>query len=184
MLNCKGLILAGGLSTRMGSDKAALRRNHQTMKDFNQVLLSALGLDVVVAGGTSGIPDLIPGGGPLAAIYSVLQTIQPSALLVLPVDMPLLTTTVLGVLLEEGEETGVPVCYDDCYLPLYLPVTQALRDYLDKVFTEGGDQPRSLKRMLAAMNGRQLPITDSAVLLNANTPEEWQRVVQILGDLD
>ena len=89
--------------------------------------------------------------------------------------MPLLTTSVLRVLLEEGEEAGVPVCYDDCYLPLYLPVTQALRDYLDKVFTEGCDQPRSLKRMLAAMNGRQLPITDTNALLNANTPEEWQR---------
>tara|TARA_R110000787_G_scaffold988_1_gene3624 strand:- start:45302 stop:45808 length:507 start_codon:yes stop_codon:yes gene_type:complete len=167
----------------MGSDKAALRRNHQTMEDFNRELLAALGLDVVVAGGASGIRDLIPGAGPLAAIYSVLQSVQPSALLVLPVDMPLLTTSVLRVLLEEGEEAGVPVCYDDCYLPLYLPVTQALRDYLDKVFTEGCDQPRSLKRMLAAMNGRQLPITDTNALLNANTPEEWQRVMQMLGDV-
>lgn len=168
----------------MGSDKAALRRNHQTMKDFSQALLSALDLDVVVAGGAAGIPDLIPRAGPLAAIYSVLQSVQPSALLVLPVDMPLLTTSVLRVLLEEGEEAGVPVCYEGCYLPLYLPVTQALRDYLDKVFTEGCDQPRSLKRMLAAMNGRQLPITDTNALLNANTPEEWQRVMQMLGDVD
>ena len=184
MSNCRGLILAGGLSTRMGSDKAALRRNQQTMKDFSRALLSALGLDVVVAGGASGIPDLIPGAGPLAAIYSVLHTIKPSALLVLPVDMPLLTTTVLGVLLEEGEKAGVPLCYDDCYLPLYLPVTQALRDYLDKVFMEGCDQPRSLKRMLTALNGRQLPIVDANALLNANTPEEWQRVVKMLDDLD
>ncbi|WP_272992162.1 molybdenum cofactor guanylyltransferase [Porticoccus hydrocarbonoclasticus] len=184
MSNCRGLILAGGLSTRMGSDKAALRRNHQTMKDFSRALLSALGLDVVVAGGASGIPDLIPGAGPLAAIYSVLHTIKPSALLVLPVDMPLLTTTVLGVLLEEGEKAGVPVCYEGCYLPLYLPVTQSLRDYLDMAFTEGSDQPRSLKRMLAALNGRQLPITDTDALLNANTPEEWQRVVRMLDDVD
>ncbi|WP_297190386.1 molybdenum cofactor guanylyltransferase [uncultured Porticoccus sp.] len=184
MHTCSGLILAGGLSTRMGSDKASLQRNHQTMKDFNQALLSELGLDVVVAGGSSGIPDLIPRAGPLAAIYSVLQTIQPSELLVLPVDMPLLTTTVLGVLLEEGEKAGVPVCYEDCYLPLYLPVTQALRDYLDKVFTEGCDQPRSLKRMLTALHGRQLPIVDANALLNANTPEEWQRVVKMLDNLD
>ena len=184
MSNCRGLILAGGLSTRMGSDKAALRRNHQTMKDFSQALLAALGLDVVVAGGASGIPDLIPGAGPLAAIYSVLHTIKPSALLVLPVDMPLLTTTVLGVLLEEGEKVGVPVCYEDCYLPLYLPVTQSLRDYLDMAFTEGSDQPRSLKRMLVALNGRQLPIADADALLNANTPEEWQRVVQMLDGID
>lgn len=182
MPNCRGLILAGGLSTRMGSDKATLRRNHQTMETFSRTLLASLDLEVVVAGGAAGIPDLIPRAGPLAAIYSVLQSVQPFALLVLPVDMPLLTTSVLRVLLEEGEEAGVPVCYDDCYLPLYLPVTQALRDYLDKVFTEGCDQPRSLKRMLAAMNGRQLPITDTNALLNANTPEEWQRVMQMLGD--
>ena len=184
MSNCRGLILAGGLSTRMGSDKAALRRNQQTMKDFSRALLSALGLDVVVAGGASGIPDLIPGGGPLAAIYSVLHTIKPSALLVLPVDMPLLTTTVLGALLEEGEKTGLPVCYEGCYLPLYLPVTQSLQDYLDIAFTEGSDQLRSLKRMLAALNGRQLPITDADALLNANTPEEWQQVLQMMDDVD
>ena len=51
-------------------------------------------------------------------------------------------------------------------------------------FTEGSDQPRSLKRMLAALNGRQLPITDTDALLNANTPEEWQRVVRMLDDVD
>lgn len=168
----------------MGSDKAALRRNHQTMENFNRTLLAALELEVVVAGGTSGIPDLIPGGGPLAAIYSVLQSIQPSALLVLPVDMPLLTTSVLEVLLAEGEKAGVPVCYEGCYLPLYLPVTQALRDYLADIFTNDSGQPRSMKRMLATIHGRQLPITDADALLNTNTPEEWQRALQRLGNAD
>ncbi|WP_461517643.1 molybdenum cofactor guanylyltransferase [Porticoccus sp.] len=173
--DCYGLVLSGGLSSRMGVDKAQLRRNKQTMLAFAKMLLSAQGLEVLVSGGANGIPDLVPQAGPLGGIYSVLKTRQPRALLVVPVDMPMLTPELLGVLLEQGEKLGVPVCYEDCYLPLYLPVTDPLLGYLEAVFAEASCKPRSLKKLLEAMNAVQVPVTDKEALMNTNTPEEWQQ---------
>lgn len=173
--DCHGLVLAGGLSSRMGMDKAQLRRCEQTMLAFSRRLLESLGLEVAVSGGGSGIPDLEPQSGPLGGIYSALRQLQPCALLVVPVDMPLLTADALRPLLEQGEQCRVPVCYRDCYLPLYLPNSQKVLDYLEAVFAPGSDKPRSVKKLLAALGGQQLPVMDPQVLFNTNTPEEWQQ---------
>ena len=178
---CVGLILAGGGSTRMGIDKSLLRREQQTMLTFSRSLLSTLGLDTHISGGRQGMADVTPQAGPLGGIYSSLKTLQSDALLVLPVDMPLLTPKLLQQLMDVGERLGVPVCYEDCYLPLYLPVNAGLRNYLDGVFAEGSQQPRSIKKMLSALGGKQLPLSDRQPLINANTPEEWQRAITLLA---
>ena len=95
--------------------------------------------------------------------------------------MPLLTPELLGTLLKTGEKLGVPVCYEDCYLPLYLPVSEVLLAYLEDVFSEGSSKPRSVKKLLAALNAVQLPVTDKAALMNTNTPEEWQQARSRFG---
>ena len=100
MTSCHGLILAGGLSTRMGTDKAQLRRNQQTMLEYTQSLLHSLDLAMFISGGESGLPDRVPQAGPLGGIYTVTQQCQLDAplfdaLLIVPVDMPLLTAELL-----------------------------------------------------------------------------------------
>lgn len=159
----------------MGVDKAQLRRNEQTMLAYACRLLESLGLVVAVSGGGQGIPDLVPQAGPLGGIHSALRQLQPGALLVVPVDMPLLTAETLRPLIERGEQRGVPVCYRDCYLPLYLPASQQLTDYLEAVFAPDSRKPRSVKKLLAALEAEQLPVSDPRALINTNTPEEWQR---------
>lgn len=185
MVLCHGLVLAGGLSTRMGHDKAKLRRNRQTMLEFTQTLLQSLGMEVLVSGGEQGITDVIPQSGPLAGIYTVINQYAVDALLIVPVDMPLLTASVLQTLVNTGEQSGKAICYADCYLPLYLPVNETVRDYLKHVFVEGSNEeglckPRSIKKMLSALSGIQLPVENAAVLSNANTPEEWDVAQQLI----
>ncbi len=180
MALCHGLVLAGGLSTRMGHDKAKLRRNRQTMLEFTQTLLQSLGMEVLVSGGEQGIADVIPQSGPLAGIYTVINQYAVNALLIVPVDMPLLTAPVLQTLINTGEQTGKVTCYADCYLPLYLPVNEIVQDYLKHVFVEGSNKPRSIKKMLSVLDGIQLPVEDADVLSNVNTPEEWGAAQQLI----
>lgn len=180
MTSCRGLVLAGGLSTRMGKDKAALRRNHQTMLEYTESLLKSVGLEIIVSGGERGIPDKVPQSGPLGGIYTVIKKYQVDALLVVPVDMPLLTPSLLQQLIAEGESSGAAVCYQDCYLPLYLPVNEALSAYLAQVLAPGSGLPRSIKRMLAAVNTIQLPVNDPNVLVNTNTPDEWRSIKPLI----
>jgi molybdenum cofactor guanylyltransferase len=180
MSSCHGLILAGGLSTRMGTDKALLRRNQQTMLEYTQSLLQSLGLEVLVSGGDDGVPDLAPQSGPLGGVYTVIKKYQVEALLIVPVDMPLLTPSVLQQLIRRGESSGSAICYEDCYLPLYLPVNTVLSDYLDAVFAEGSMMPRSVKKLLTAVNAEQLPVTEPNLLVNTNTPEEWLSIKSLI----
>ena len=185
MALCHGLVLAGGLSTRMGTDKAELRRNQQSMLEYTQTLLQSLGMDVLISGGEEGIADAIPQSGPLAGIYTVINQCAVDALLIVPVDMPLLTASVLQALVNTGEQSGKATCYAGCYLPLYLPVNETVRDYLAHVFAQGSNEegvckPRSIKKMLSALGGIQLPVEDAVVLSNANTPEEWDVAQQLI----
>ncbi|MEH6468319.1 MAG: NTP transferase domain-containing protein [Porticoccus sp.] len=180
MSSCHGLILAGGLSTRMGTDKAKLCRNQQTMLGYTESLLHSLGLNVLVSGGDKGIPDVVPMSGPLGGIYTVIKGNPVDALLIVPVDMPLLTSSLLQQLISVGESSGTAVCYQDCYLPLYLPVNTELSDYLAQVFSEGASLPRSIKKMLTAVNAIQIPVTEPMTLINANTPEEWLSIKPLI----
>jgi molybdopterin-guanine dinucleotide biosynthesis protein A len=196
MASCYGLILAGGLSSRMGTDKAQLHRNGQTMLEYSQSLLESLGLEVLISGSEKGIPDLFPELGPLAGIYTAVkhcesENLDIDAMLIIPVDMPLLTHQLLQKLVRVGG-AGVATCYADCYLPLYLPVNNEVRSYLEQVFEERGDgkevsqtspkkSPRSIKRMLATLNANELPVEDAQALSNVNTPDEWDIAKRLIN---
>jgi len=206
MASCYGLILAGGLSSRMGTDKAQLRRNGQTMLEYSLTLFEHLGMETIISGGEGGIPDLFPQLGPLSGVYTAIKhcesrQLDVNALLVTPVDMPLLTSQVLENLMDTGEGTGIATYYKDCYLPLYLPVNNEVRNYLEQLFQdqehserEGGESgigreqqlsfkkpPRSIKRMLSILNAKELVVEDAQALSNINTPEEWEIVKQLIN---
>lgn len=192
-MSCIGVILAGGLSSRMGEDKSQLLRGQKNMLQYTTGLLEKLGLEVVLSG-LGGIEDVTPNAGPLVGIYSVLQFIpqqQPAeALLIVPVDMPLLTTEVLQTLLDAGEETELATCYEDCYLPLYLPITGPLKNYLDNLFGEKeadeavpNKRAFSMKKLLSNIDSLQLPINDPEQLSNTNTPQEWQTAIRHLKEV-
>ncbi|MFT7300874.1 MAG: molybdopterin-guanine dinucleotide biosynthesis protein A [Porticoccus sp.] len=70
------------------------------------------------------------------------------ALLIVPVDTPLLTPAVLQHLIRIGEMSRSAVCYEDCYLPLYLPVNAVLSNDPAEVFAEGSTLPRFVKNYL------------------------------------
>jgi molybdopterin-guanine dinucleotide biosynthesis protein A len=111
-----GFVLAGGRSSRMGSDKA--------LQDFGGRLLiaHALGLmdEAGVAGAIAGsrsplgsfaaeIPDTYLDAGPLGGIHAALTATQADLNLFLPVDMPLMPPSLLRCLLLRATVTGAPV---------------------------------------------------------------------------
>ena len=92
-----GIILAGGLSTRMAQDKATLLLGKKTLLARNVSLLSALNLnDVFVSGDYQGfqcIQDLHTSLGPIGGLHACVEMLfnDFDALFVIPVDMPLLS---------------------------------------------------------------------------------------------
>jgi molybdopterin-guanine dinucleotide biosynthesis protein A len=153
-IDCLGVVLAGGLSSRMRQDKAqlnrqkksvnSLARSETSMLDFSKQLLAESGIkNIVVSGDNHGIPDCIPQAGPVGGIYSVLshypQHLQPKAFLILPVDLPLMTAQALSELRLKGELSKKATFFQDNqkydhHIPLYLPNNAFLTLFLAQAF--------------------------------------------------
>tara|TARA_R110001583_G_scaffold195215_3_gene370550 strand:+ start:18458 stop:18727 length:270 start_codon:yes stop_codon:yes gene_type:complete len=87
-------VLAGGLSFRMGQVKAKLLRNTADMPNFSKQLLIDSGIkNIVVSFDGYVISDKVKKSGPVGGIYSVLPPFpQAKSILILPVNLPLITT--------------------------------------------------------------------------------------------
>ena len=158
-IDCLGVVLAGGLSSRMGQDKSQLCRqkfNHQnkagnssisseiSMLDFSKQLLADAGIkNIVISGDNHQIPDRVPHSGPVGGIYSVLahypEHLQPKSLLILPIDLPLMTASNLAKLRLKGELSQKATFFSDSlnqahHIPLYLPNNAFLTLFLTQAF--------------------------------------------------
>ncbi|TRX53816.1 molybdenum cofactor guanylyltransferase [Thalassomonas sp. M1454] len=185
-MSCIGVVLAGGLSSRMGTDKAKLQLGEQSMLSFSQDLLRRAGVDKVICSGENvgGIKDLYQQGGPLAGIYSVIKSERPQAILAIPVDMPFLTSKQLTELKLKGELSQRATYFNDSSLPVYLPVNALVSQYLEQEFSSSkflttGKGP-SFKQVFKRCNALSLPLKDQQQLINTNTPEQFKQAQQIL----
>ncbi|MGE3297694.1 MAG: molybdenum cofactor guanylyltransferase [Porticoccaceae bacterium] len=175
-----GALLAGGRSRRMGTDKALLPVGTGTLLDHMTAKLRALDLaEVVVCRAAPGcIADRVPGQGPLGALHSLSHHYPGRDLLVVPVDMPLLTTATLAALLTAGSELSRPHHYAGYLLPLWLPLAPAAIRAIETRVTDAAAD-RSLAALLRDLRAETLPLgSPEAELANINTPAEWDAIAQ------
>ncbi|WP_241242268.1 molybdenum cofactor guanylyltransferase [Thalassotalea sp. G2M2-11] len=182
-LQCLGVVLAGGRSSRMGQDKALLPHNQANMLAFSQNLLAQTKVDqVVVSGKTHGIADTFDQLGPMGGIYTIIQQYQPKALLILPVDLPLMNVESLTQLKLAGELSQQPSYFNNHYLPLYLPVNAFVKQFFERTFTkiQSAEQTKgpSIRTLLQQLPSKALTPKNNQCLFNTNTPEQWQQAQQ------
>ncbi len=103
-----GIVLAGGKSKRMGTDKSEIILDGKSFLQIQTDKLKDLGADnVFISGKSSPIPyanhimDLIPDMGPLGGLYSCFLECTCGNALVLSVDVPLISHKTLNELLEK-----------------------------------------------------------------------------------
>lgn len=185
-LRIVGLVLAGGQSERMGRDKAQLTLANQSLLSRSVKLLQNVGLtDVFVSGNYPDfncITDVTPYLGPVSGLAASVKQLAAGydALLVIPVDMPLLSVQACIQLIEqfncqESPKTGL--YHQQSIFPLLLPITEQLTDYLEKVMLSKQRRERSIFRLLESLEVQetQLQGIDLHCFDNTNTPSEWQQ---------
>jgi molybdopterin-guanine dinucleotide biosynthesis protein A len=170
-----GLILAGGLSSRMGEDKALMEIDGQSMLDRTAHILLSMGVERVVVSGArlGGVPDRWPEAGPVGGLASAADVLPDADLLVVPVDMPRLGYAVLAPLLSQRllratRWAGHP-------LPMRLTLDAGTRDALAVLMTQTG-RDCSVSALQMRIGTTTLPLDgmDPLLLANCNTPDEWR----------
>lgn len=109
-MNVEGFVLAGGQSSRMGTDKALLQFAGEPLVLRALRILGQAELKASIAGARSSlqvfapvIPDAERGRGPLSGICAALASTASEFAAFLPVDMPLVPPHLLLLLLREAQ---------------------------------------------------------------------------------
>ena len=181
-----GLVLAGGASTRMGRDKAALAYHGRSQLEWTFDLVSQLCTATFVSvrpdqrdeptrAGFPQIVDSQPGIGPIAGICAALQQHPKVAWLIVACDLPFITREVLTNLMERRDSQSVATAYrsshDGLPEPLCAIWEPAAREGLLAHLAGGKQCPR---KFLINANTRLLDLPDARALDNINTSDEFQ----------
>ena len=180
-----GLILAGGSSSRMRQDKAALQYAGVTQLDRAFELASRHVPKVFISVRASQITDparaqkpmivdSLGGEGPIVGIRSALAAHPNVGWLVLACDLPFLSDAALSQLLRERDPTALATAYRSAHDGLPEPLCAiwepAAAAALTAYDSGGGSCPR---KFLIRHAVSLLEPQDRRALDNVNTPEEY-----------
>lgn len=159
-----GAVLAGGRSSRFGSDKAMAEWNGRTLAGHAAALMAQHVDAVVIVGQEGGVPDLpAPGLGPLGGIAGALDHAAGrgfASVLTIGCDMPRVPAELLRALLRRA-----PAYCSDAPVLGHWPA--ALGAQL-LAWVEGPD--RSVRGWARGVGA--VPLASPVPLGNVNTPED------------
>jgi molybdopterin-guanine dinucleotide biosynthesis protein A len=181
-----GAVLAGGRSSRMGTDKSRLRLGGETLLARQLRLLAEAGAqERIVAGGVGGwelepgirvVADRKTGLGPLAGLEACLSVCTHEWLLVLAVDLPGMSAEFLRRLLESvAPGCGVVPWRDGFAEPLAAVYPRiALAEVTARLARRELALQPLVRTGLEAGWLRSLPVgpADAALFANWNRPED------------
>jgi molybdenum cofactor guanylyltransferase len=184
-----GVILAGGRSRRMGRNKLSLKIGERTLLDRAHLALTSRCEEILVVGeseyapaGARRIPDLRPGGGPLAGIEAGLLGANHRSIFVAAGDMPFLNGDLVGYMLDllyDRVPAVVPDLGDGLH-PLCAAYKREVRSAVSAALDRG---VRAVRELLRGLPGVRYVREDelrcfgdpNLLLMNVNSPEDLAR---------
>lgn len=191
----KGLVLAGGKSLRMGSDKGSITWYEKEQRYYIADLLGKFCDAVFIScradqhdeidSNYKIIEDSFTGIGPYGAILSAFREQPDCAWLVTACDMPLLDINTLDYLIKQRRQSAMATTFESprggfpeplitIWEPKSYPVLLAM-------LSQGYTCPR---KALENNNVCLLKPPNPDALINVNTPEEMERAKNILRNIE
>ncbi len=173
-------MLAGGLSTRMGRDKALLRWNNGSLvEQLAKPVKEAAGSVAIIGDpsryaqlGFDCFPDVRSGLGPLAGLETALETRRGDLNLVLACDMPGVDTAWLRRLIDQADECKAPCVATRDASGVVHPLCAVYRSDCLPIIQRALDEGKLRLQDLLVEVGAIMADT-AQILSNVNTPEEW-----------
>ncbi len=189
-MNFCAVVLAGGKSSRMGSDKALLEIGGQTLLERQIDLAREMGAEKIFISGRAGqdysafgcraLRDKFPGAGPLAGIERALAACASPLLLVLAVDLPEMNAKVLRKLFAHcAENRGASPSVNGSIEPLAAFYPRAARSVAGALLrakenAATGFAQQCVQAGLAVFVN--LPASKTRYFANWNSPTDLPRV--------
>lgn len=184
------VILAGGMSRRMGRDKAVLPFGEETMLShlvntfrphFDLVAVSLNKAGRFDTAGALEVVDRHPGDGPMAGLEAAFLETGADVIFLTGTDLPLGDPALAKHLLElRGDHDVCLIRSEKGPEPLFAVYSSACLPAIQKALAEGR---RSMFHMLQEVRTLEIPaerLTQfdvQKVLTNVNDPEEYARVL-------
>jgi molybdopterin-guanine dinucleotide biosynthesis protein A len=187
-----GLVLAGGMSTRMQRDKATLpyRGRTQLERAFELAARHCAEVFVSVRRAQRTDParaahplliDSLPGEGPIVGIRSAMAAFPNVAWLVIACDLPFLSDAALEYLLAQRDASRMATAFlsshDQLPEPLCAIWEPAAGAALAAHQAQGGKCPR---KFLIRNSVKLIEPLDARALDNVNTPDEYAAALNAL----
>lgn len=185
-----GLILAGGNSIRIGSDKSLLPLNGARLIDHVYSKMSEIFEEVIIATNSEDLYNEIPckkvsdvydGLGPLAGIHSGLKHASNDRVFVVACDMPFISSKVVRKICSRIGSGDVLLPFSNCgHEPLHalyekscLPVIENVLDMGETRISSIFDKVRVNEISFQDLSNETL---DEKSFLNINSPEDYFRL--------
>lgn len=187
------VILAGGMSRRMGRDKAALPVGEETMLSrlvriyrphFDLVAVSLNEAGRFDTAGAMEVVDRRPGDGPMAGLEAAFLDTGADVIFLTGTDLPLGDPALALRLMElRGDHDASLIRSDRGLEPLFAVYSSACLPAVRRSLEEGR---RSMFHMLQSVRTLEISVDElpefpvRRILTNVNDPEEYARVLEKL----
>jgi molybdopterin-guanine dinucleotide biosynthesis protein A len=182
-------VLAGGKSSRMGSDKAFLRLGDETLLSLALKAAGAVAGDVRIVGDAQKftafgrvVEDVYRGQGPLGGIHAALSSSVTELNLVLAVDLPFLETEFLKYLLSRAQESKATITVPHAgggLQPLCAIYRRRFAEVAERSLREGKNKIDLLFATVATRVIEEEELVragfSAEMFRNLNTPQEWEK---------
>ena len=186
-----GLVLTGGKSERMGKDKGLISYHGVPQREYLYELLEEFTEKTFMSCRPDQaeefedrhqiIPDSISGLGPFGAIISAFRQYPNHAWIVVACDLPMVNHNTILELVQGRNPSKIATTYynSETKFPEPLITIWEPKSYPELLhfLSLGYSCPR---KVLINSNTEILNPTDPQALLNANSPEEYERVIELL----
>ena len=172
-----GVVLAGGLSSRMGCDKSQLEISGVSLIEHSKDVLKKAGLNNIFISGHQGIKDKIKNKGPLVGILSSLEHLNNyQHILFTTVDMPLINEEIYLQLIEYKNTPAVYI--ENFFFPLLIDNSTTNRNIISSLIDNNqlsiGNMLKSLKATAIKSHFEQM------LFANANTKADWKVILDFI----
>ncbi|TNJ42934.1 molybdenum cofactor guanylyltransferase [Tamlana fucoidanivorans] len=186
-----GIVLSGGKSSRMGTDKGRLMLKEKAFVQYSLDALKPLVSEIFIVSdipeydtfGYKRVTDLVKNAGPVAGICSGLEASKTDYNLILSCDIPLITSTILEKLIHSVEDDAdiIQIESQGKSMPLIALYKKSCLTPFSRLLKSG---ERRLRVAVNTCKVKNIVLTknEQITTMNVNTKDELTQIKHAYND--